>query len=528
MISTSDEFHELANGSVRPLNWGCNISFTKNRNTDTAWFTLNQSQLDGGDILSMNSEQPIQLWDYYDYENYADRLMDMTVNRSVEFPYNVQSAILDFTLDNHDGYFTYDADTTNDSPITPYILPKRPIRTYLGFKGVGQVPVFVGLTQELPSYSGVNDTTMKWTAMDFLSEIGNQSLGESVMLRDARTDEAIAVILNSFGLDSSMYSLDAGMNTIPFVFFEKGKNAGNALKELVEAENGKLWLDETGIIRFSPRTSDIGKTPVATFTSANIIEFTPSRTDGIYNRVKINSNIRVVQDKQPIFSADNENGYQSSASDDSYRISSYGNKQIWLSFDDPIWTATTEPVLAGDESDSFFTAVDLSGNEITTGITATGTLFSDTMLLTFTNANGFPVSINFLQIWGEPAKVVDEIKYDAYDEDSVEKFGNMTLEITDNNFFGSYQNVDSFATDVLSKRAEYSPTLKLKVKGDPSLQLGDIITVDYKFNGDYKIVGINQSLNQSGLITELTVEKFETLSPFILDVSVLDGSDVLS
>ena len=170
----------------------------------------------------------------------------------------------------------------------------------------------------------------------------------------------------------------------------------------------------------------------------------------------------------------------------------------------------------------------MNGNEITSDITATGTLFSDTMLLTFTNANGFPVSINFLQIWGEPAKVVDEIKYDAYDEDSVEKFGNMTLEITDNNFFGSYQNVDSFATDVLSKRAEYSPTLKLKVKGDPSLQLGDIITVDYKFNGDYKIVGINQSLNQSGLITELTVEKFETLSPFILDVSVLDGSDVLS
>lgn len=529
MITTTADFATVANGTIRPLALNAKISFTKQRSLNVNWFVLDQSQLDGADILATDPDDSIQLWDAYEWTDHTADVIGMTWSRSVAFPYNVQSALCDLQLNNTSQKYTYG---NTASPLDGYILPKRPMRTYAGFKkqGVAEtVPVFIGLTQEMPKYSGLNDTRATFSAQDFLSEIANTQLNQTVMMRDVRTDQAISAILDTYGMDSSMYNLAQGMNVIPFVVFESGLNAGNILAKLVQAENGRLWLDEKGIIRFEPRIADIGKTAVMTFDENNIIEITPSRTDGIVNRVAITSDIRAVQDKQPIFSMANENGYQSTASDDSYRINSLGNKDVWISFDDPIWDATLNPVLNGSSDDSFFTAFDLAGNVVSSGITATGYLFSDSMKITFTNTNNFSVSISFLEVWGEPAKIIDTIKYNAYDDDSVEQFGEMILDIDDNDYFGSYTNADSYAMDILRRRAGYSPTITLRVKGNPALQLGDIIHIDYKYEGDYKVVGIKSSItNGSGFTQTLTIERTRIVFPFILDESILDGDDVLS
>lgn len=528
MIQTTNQFNATANGTIRPLAINAKISFTKQRNQNMGWFILDQSLLDGDDILATNPDDMFQLWDAYDYYDISQDIIGMSWGRSVAFPYNVQSAFCDLQLNNVSQKYTYG---NTSSVLDGYILPKRPIITYAGFKihqSAETVPVFVGLTQSMPKYSSQNDIVATFSSQDFLSEIASMELNDTVMLRNVRTDEAIATILDEFGMDSTMYQLDKGINVIPFCVFESGYNAGNILQKLVQAENGRMWLDEKGIIRFEPRTADVGKTPVMTFDEDNIVSITPSRTDGIVNRVKITSDIREVQDKQPIFSMANEDGYTQPANDDAYRVKANGNADIWISFDDPIWNATANPVLNGDPDDSAFSAFDLSGNEVSSGVSAVGTLFAESMKLTFTNSNNFPVSINFIEIWGEPAKVVDTIKYNAYDEDSVEAFGEMVLSIEDNNYFGSYNNADHYAEDVLKHRAEYSPTITLTVKGNPALQLSDIITLDYKYDGYYRVVGIKSSItSQSGYQTQLTVEKFELLTAFVLDESVLDGTDVL-
>lgn len=529
MITASDRFHQLAAASVRPLDWDVAISFTKERNAGVKWFTLDQSALDGGDLLGSNDQNPIQLWDAYDYMFLKDRLVSMNFSRSVEFPYNVQSCIADFELNNYDKYFSFSEDGSI-SPIGQYILPKRPCRLYMGFKSGGLVPIFVGLTQGLPSYSGDQDEIVNFTAMDFLSEIGEMSLKNMVMMRNVRTDQVIAAILNQFGLDPAMYNLSAGLNVIPFVYFASGKNAGNALKELVQAENGVMWLDEQGIIRFKPRTSVIGQKPVMTFNATTIIKATPSRTDGVVNTVKIKSEVRAVQPLQSIFTMDNSNGYSSEASEDAYRLKANSTKDIWISFDDPIWQCSANPILKGNSDNSNFTAVDLAGSSVSTKVSATGILFADSMKLTFINTNSFPVSVNFLQIFGEPAKQVSgsPIEYEAQDDESVEKYGVQALEISDNNCFGNYKNIDSYATDILKKYAKYSPILKLEIKGNPALQLQDIVSVDFKeHSGDYQIIGIDMSLGDSQLKTTLILRKTKVYSPFILDQSALDSTDVL-
>ena len=54
------------------------------------------------------------------------------------------------------------------------------------------------------------------------------------------------------------------------------------------------------------------------------------------------------------------------------------------------------------------------------------------------------------------------------------------------------------------------------------------MSVDFKeFVGDYQIIGIEMSLGDSQLKTTLTLKKTTVVSPFILDQSALDSTDVL-
>lgn len=525
MQTVSDRFHQLARASIVPLAWTALISFTKQRRQDVAWFTLDQSALDGSDMLSTLDNNPTQVWDAYEWLEMSDRLMDMTIERSVEFPYNVQASIADITLNNFDNYLTFAEEDTDISPISTLILPKRPLRLFLGFRTANQIPMFVGLTQDMPEYSE-DSLQLKWTAIDFLSEIGDQELRSTIKLRDATTDQVIATILQQYGMTPEQYNLSVGQNTIPFVLFNKGDNAGNALKRLVQAENGALWLDEQGIIRFTTRTGVLGKQSVMIFDQSNIISIKPSRIDGIINHVKITSEVRAVQPAQPIFSIENADGFSKSATDDQWRIPANGTLDAWLSLEDPAWT-TNDFVFNGANTNSSFTAKSLSGAAVTSGVSASGTLFQDSYKVTFTNTTGAPVSVDFMELWGEPAKVIDTINYEAYDDESQDKFGNKLLEITDNNFFGSYRNCDLLAMDILTKQSEYSPNIEIQAKGDPSLQLGDVITVDHKYPGDYLVTAIGIKLAKGMLETTIRAKKHTVVEPFVLDVSQLDGTDLL-
>lgn len=523
MISVPERFTQIAEGSVRPLDWRLDISFTRQLSPDIQWFTLDQSLLDGGDLLSLSDTQSIQPWDSYDYEDYSSKLISVDVENSIEFPYSIQSAIADLVIDNTNGEFTYGG----SSEVAQYILPSRPVRVFLGFKGGGVVPVFIGLTQDLPDYSGINDSRMTWSAMDFLSLLTGQSLENSIMLQNKRTDEVLDYVFKQLGLDASMYSLQPGQNDIPFFYAESGANVGDILRKLVQAEDGKLWLSETGVIQFEPRTSELSRESVIELNTNNIIEYSPSRASGIVNRVIINSKVRKVQENQEIADIDNANGYSQSSDDDSWRVPANSNLEKWVNFEDPIWLANVTPTLNGATTDSYFNAKRTTGASVNSNIAITGTLFGQSAKLVISNTNSYPISISKLVLFGQPAKVVEEINYDQLDDESIEKFGTHELKIEDNDYFGSREDADIFARHILSSRSTYTPTIKVVIKGNPALQLGDVVTLRYKAGGKYQVVKKKESLSQRGLKTELTLERFEELEPFILDQSLLNGTDVL-
>lgn len=352
MQSVSSTFHEAAKNELIPVDWKAAISFDKSYNPMLTFFTLDVSTLDGADLLAPDDNNPLQSWDRYLYGDYSSRVIDMEYERGIEFPYSVQSAIADFTLDNHDGYF----DPLGSSPIAQYILPKRPVKLFTGFTNVGKIQTFVGVA-DMPE-ADTSTRTAKFHANDFLSEMYSLTITETLAQQDIRTDEVLSLIFQQFGLRSSDYSLARARNVIPFLFYEKGKNVGNIFRDLMEAEMGRLWLDEEGVIRFEPRLR-VGETSVTTFGDSRIISIESSGIGEVINSVRVRSDVREVQIKQPVYTnmRTAETTGLSANLDSAFKIPAlssgfYPN----ASLEDPCIEITT-PTIGEKTDDSWFTAV---------------------------------------------------------------------------------------------------------------------------------------------------------------------------
>lgn len=520
-------FHDMSQNTVMPLAWSFRAAFDKEYNDDVSFFMLNNSVLNGNDVLSPAEDNPLQQWDKYHYQNLDDKVISMEWSREIEFPYSVQSSIADVSLNNYNDYFT----PNSTSPLAEHILPKRPIRIYSGFKTVGTLPQFVGLTQGMPEIDD-RSKTADFHALDFLSEIYALPLDKTVAMHNVRTDEVLREILLQFGLLESQFNLARGRNTIPFVFFERGLNAGNVLRDLMQAEMGKLWLDEQGIIRFDSRLQ-ASEDSVMTFDEHNIINLQSTGDDEIINTVKITSDIRMVQNYQPIYSNAMEGDMQVLEQTDPFIVPA-GSTAFYPDaiLSDPALTATP-PTIGRKKDNSWFTAVRSNGSRVHSGVSVTFTeLRTNSYVMLFSNTNPFPVTINQVEVWGRPAKVVDTIRYQAHDEESVEKYGHKVLGGDDgitNHFIATYSNCDSFAEMVIDSYKEYAGVIEMRVKGNPALQLADVIYVDYQtYSNNYKIIGISYQLRDSNLECVVRARRYTPRDWFILNQSVLNGSDLLA
>lgn len=510
-------FTEMAQGDIRPLSWGAYISFDKAFDDEITFFTLDQSELNGTDILAPSGDNPIQAWDYYEYLDYSERLMYMSVERSLDFPYSVVSAIADFQLNNYDKYFT----PNSDSPLSTYILPKRPVRLLQGF-GSMQLPQFVGLTEGMPEISRTSGTAT-FTAMDFLTWIYDMPIRNTIAMQDVTTDEVLANIFSQFGLASGQYDLAKGRNKIPFLFFERDQTtAGDIIRPLMQAEMGMLWLDEQGIIKFRPRLEQPTEASYI-FDEDSIISLETSEDDQIINHVIINTDVREVQEYQTV--------YSKTAEDNTLHVvPAGGTYKFEAQLSDPCLTVEN-PAFGVNAGVSWFTASLPNGNNVPSGVTVASTeLKTNSFDITFSNSNGFAVNINQLVLWGRPAKKisVEPTVYDAFDDESVAKYEERVLEIS-NNFIQSVSQADSLALTILDEYSEYNDLITIEVKGNPALQLADIIEVDYEeYSGEYRVISIANRMQDDKYTQVLKCRKYTPRHWFTLDQSMLDGTDVLA
>lgn len=507
-------FNDYAKSNVRPNSWGLRISFDKSYDDDVTFFTLDQSVLDGIDLLAAEDDNPLQAWDFYKYLDYSDRIVQMSWERSLEFPYSVVSARADFEVSNTDDYFT----PNGGSPIQDYILPKRPIRLLTGF-GNMLVPQFVGLTQGMPTI-GQTVKTASFTALDFLTQIYEMKIRNTIAMQDVRTDEVLANIFDQFGLAPTQYDLARARNVIPFLFFERDQiTAGDVIRKLMEAEGGMLWLSESGIIMFRPRL-ELPETASYLFDDNSIVDLEVSSDSQIINQINFTAELRAVQEYQTV--------YLKSQGGQPNVVPAGGTYVFPAELSDPCLTVE-DPTIGENSGVSWFIPRLPDGTEVTTNVSVIASeLKTNSFDITFKNDNAFAVDISELELWGQPAKVFDRVERTMEYPPSILKYDIQPLDIN-NNFIQSQDQIESLGLTILDEYDEYAAILDLEVKGNPALQLGDIVEVDYRqFDGLYRIIGITSSLRMGKYTQNLKIKTYTPREWFFLDISELDGSHVLA
>lgn len=511
MQSVSTAFTNRANGTMRPLSWRTLMSFPKAFDSTVDFFTIGVSVIGGNDMIK-GEGNVIQEWDKYQYDDYTHRLLSLEVTRQEESVNSVALAMADIKLENHDNYFTPDG----GSPIEDFLLPYRPVKLYMGFGGEN-VPVFIGLTEKVPTVDEKSKTA-SFHLIDFMYSLFNRPLDETIMLEDVRTDEALETLMEAAGILPTQYDFDYGFNIIDFVYFEAGMKFGDAVKELMEAEMGRFYMDETGIIKFRNR-QNFSSTPVMAFDTSNIIQLGTSTQDDIINVVEIKSQVREVQANQKFWE-------QQSAQ----RILANSTIEIWANFDDPV-TTVDAPVYISTALTSLYATNKLedgSGDTVETGISFNNTQFAKSYKMEITNTNSFDVYITALELFARPAKVVRELYVREADSASVAKYDERVLSI-DNNFINNEGDATSKAKILLGDYSENNRVTSMTVKGNPALQIGDAIYYNARGQSGTAVVSkiVNKFLGAQ-FTQQLNVKVREFQNYFTIGVSTIGGTDVIA
>lgn len=510
MQTTSDRYDTASLSDMRRISWAARISFTKNLDEDVGLFTLNQSLLDGGDVLTTSNREDIQPWDKYAYSEVDDRVIEMEITHEEQDPFSLMQGMADFTLNNVDDIFSPEGD------LSEYILPRRPVKLFQGF--VGRVlPLFFGLTEAMPEVDRQKRTS-KWHAIDFLSQLYEQEISETIILLDKRSDEILAHIFeNEFDLTSSQYNLDTGNLDIPFFYVPKGEKFAKVAEKLMEAELGRMFMNELGEITFKNRYKyDVD--PVMTLSESNVIDYTSSSVDEIINSVRIEANPRELQENVEAYSDEQQR-----------TLDPNDTVEIFVEFEDPV-TSIDTPTFSSEESagESYYlaTSSDVALDSIE--------VFSESAKLTFTNNSTSEQSINEIVLWGDQARPIyrQPINILSQNDDSVAKYGERWYPSEDepirNDFIQDEETATNIGLILENDYAELGSILDFTIHGDPALQVGDPVEVQIEgHDGVYTVTKIVNTIRDGGHQQKLRVKRRPQANFFTLNQSLLNGNDVL-
>lgn len=511
MQTVTTEFNQRANGAMRKLTHRALMSLPRQYNASVSFFTIGVSTIGGADIIKGVGDVVAE-WDKYQYDDYSYRIKSIEVTRQEEAVNSTTLAQADVTFENHDNYFT----PNRGSVVQDYILPYRPIKLHGGF-GEEAVPQFVGLTEKMPTIDEKNKTA-SFHAIDFMYSLFNRPLDQAVMYENMRTDEILSALLVVFGISPTQYNFDVGFNIIAFAFFDKGQKFGDVVKELMEAEMGRFYMDEQGIIRFKNR-QNYSSTPVWFFNESNIIDIQTSKQDDIINVVTVKADVRQVQAKQKYWELQS-----------AVEIPANSTIQLWADFNDPV-TIVDDPEYVTVASTSLFTtntAEDGSGAVVPANVSVVTTQFAKSLLMEFSNTNSFSVYLTSLELYATPAVVVKEIYVRFQDDASVEKYDERVLDIV-NEFINSEGDAASKAQIILDDYSQYQNQYIMTVKGNPALEIGDAVNVSiWGYAADFVITKIVNRWAEGKFTQQLTVRNKTFRSFFTVGISTIGGTDVIA
>ena len=424
-------FDNMTTAVSRVLKHVLNISWKRAEKT-TSFAVVGTSVVNGLHIVQGASNVLMPL-DSYEYFDETDRLVTLTYDRVLqEVLGGISQAIMDIELDNTDDKFTPEQNST----IGTAILPKRPIHAEVGFLVQSQtktIPVFRGLTLQ----PKIDETRklIRFTCVDLVGYLYGIPM-DSELYVNQRTDQIVEDILTTLGFGSSQYSLDVGINTIPYAWFDKSQTAGERIKKLCESEGAYFYSDENGILRFenrnhfavSPHNVDVWD-----IDPDDIIAWESDESTPIYNVVTVKGKPRQEQATAVIWESAEEPTVAGSS----------GETIIWANLSEPI-TECTSPVASVDFL--AYTGAGGTGSNITSDQIVTIETFATAVKITLHNNNASLAYYSLLQLRGKEALAVGDITETEEDATSINNYDEQTL-VVENDFIESSEYANTLATE---------------------------------------------------------------------------------
>lgn len=520
MQSVNAAFTAEERDTTRKIAQSVQVSWHKQSTLGSRTFTIGTSLIGGNDIIGINPGaigSPGN-YRYFDESAYA---LSMSWERGYSMPTGgLTKALAEVRLDNNSGRFT-PRYMGGNSELYTAILPSRPVIINAGFNfGVDQtVPQFAGIITEQPQLD-MRNRQLRIRAGDYVDFFQNRYLDKQVMFTAQRTDQVIQTLFTNLGMNTAQYDLDYGINNIPFGLFEPGTRYSDIINQLVEAENGHLYQDESGIFKFENRQhwDSIPYTQVQRIISTSqVVQAESPNTDHLINVVEINASIRQKQPAQTIFSL---------PSLSTIAVPASGDLEQFFEFQDPI-LQLTDPTNGG--ATSYFTAnsaSDGSGTDMTSSISVknVGT-FAKAVKYRFHNSSTSIVYITQLVLSGRPALHVSDLYYREKDDSSVTAYQEQPLRIN-NDYIQNVSWAASYSRMILNDFSDIEKLQTITIRAIPELQLGDLVSWQGRY---WRIFDIKATLDPSaGFLQELTLLQRTIKSYFRIGISTIGGSDMIA
>ena len=513
MISVSDAWSVEAYDSYRNVSASALVSWKKAYNASYRAFTIGVSTIGGGDSIA-SSGVVTSDWLNYDYLDETEYLVSVEYERLLNMPLGgLTTAIANVQLDNTTGRYTPRIAGGSGELFTAQ-SPRRPIIINAGFDFDGinnQIPQFVGVTTKTPRYSR-RSGVIELEANDFIGYLQNKYIDQTSMYTGQRSDQIIQTLLTDLGFATAQFDLDTGINTIPFVMFEKGKRFSDAISELSQAENAHFWQDEDGVLRFENRQhwdSFPHNEVQRVLPTSMVIESDILGEDHIINVVEIEGEVREKQPSQVIWQLSGN-----------LSIPAASSEEIFINFSDPVLQAYTPSGYVANSAD------DGSGTDLSSSISIqVFDVFAQAAKIRFYNSSSQTAYITNLVIYGRPAKVTSELYYREQNDSSVTAYEERPIRIT-NPYIQNQSWAKSYAGIILNDFASGENLQRIKIRALPELQLGDLISWQGRY---WRIFGVKTIVSSDqGFVQELDLLQRAITTYFRIGISTIGSTDLIA
>jgi hypothetical protein len=484
-------------------------------------FTIGVSTIGGNDVIGQNVGA-IGSPSNYKYFDESTRLISASWERGYNMPKGgLTMALGDARFDNNSRRYT-PRHMGGNSEISTAIQPGKPVMVSAGFNvsGIDQMlPQFVGVISEQPQVT-VRDRQMSLKMQDYVYYFQSKKLDTAVVFTGQRTDQVMTTLATQLGMSTAQYDFDPGINIIPYGAFDVGITFASAFGDLAEAENGHVYFDETGILKFENR-QHWGSAPYTqvqkVITTAMVIDQESTDESHIVNAVEVHSGVYVKQPEQTIFRLNTF---------DTLLVPGNSTASIFVNFDDPVLSMTTPAVggvasfwLAYANNDG--TGTDLTGNLSVTNVAR----FAQSAKITFRNSSPVAAYMNTLVITGRVARNVSPIYTRATIGHSITAYQEQLLSI-DNRFIQNQSWAESLANMILQDFANPENIQKITVRAMPGLQLGDLVSWQGRY---WRLFDIKTTIDPSiGFTQELTMLQRTITTYFRIGISTIGGTDKIA